>query len=244
MTDQTSKLNPRAADRIFFPAMAILAALIVVVGFGPSYYFKELTDARELRLSVHFHGLVFSAWIILFIVQAFLVRTGNVSFHRKLGVFGVVIAAALVIVGTTVLTARVQTHFYPPWLLAISGVDMIMFTAFFVLAIYHRTSSDIHKRLMLLTTLTILGAAVLRWPMLRPMFGSLDTLTTGTIWMYIGADIPLLAGVVYDQIIHGKVNKAYIWGGTALVASQVLRIAFYQSESWGALTETYIRITT
>lgn len=236
-------INTRSAERIFFPAMALLAALIVIVGFGPSYYFKEITDARELRLSVHLHGLVFSAWIILFIVQAFLVRTGNVAFHRKLGMFGLVIAAALVVVGTTVLTARAQTHFYPPWLLAISGIDMIMFTAFFSSAIYFRTKPDMHKRLMLLTTLTILGAAVLRWPMLRPMFGSLDTLTMGSVWMYVGADIPLLAGIIYDQIIHGKINKAYIWGGTALVASQVLRVVFYNSEPWIAFTEVYVRMT-
>ncbi|MDG2090365.1 MAG: hypothetical protein P8J61_04555 [Gammaproteobacteria bacterium] len=114
MTEQALNINPRSADRIFFPAIALFAAFIVIVGFGPSYYFKEFTDARELRLSVHLHGLVFSAWIILFIVQAFLVRTGNVSFHRKLGVFGVAIAALLVVVGTTVFTARAQTHFYPP----------------------------------------------------------------------------------------------------------------------------------
>ena len=243
MTEQVLKINPRSADRIFFPVIALLAAFIVLVGFGPSYYFKEITDARELRLSVHLHGLVFSAWIVLFIVQAFLIRTGNVAFHRKFGIFGVVIAASLVVVGTTVLTARAQTHFFPPWLLAISGIDMIMFTAFFCSAIYFRTKADVHKRLMLLTTLSILGAAVLRWPMLRPMFGSLDTLTMGTVWMYIGADIPLLAGVVYDQLIHGKINKAYIWGGSALIASQVLRVVFYNSEPWIAITESYVRIT-
>ncbi|MDG2090364.1 MAG: hypothetical protein P8J61_04550 [Gammaproteobacteria bacterium] len=96
---------------------------------------------------------------------------------------------------------------------------------------------------MLLTTLTILGAAVLRWPMLRPMFGSLDTLTIGSFWMYVGADIPLLAGVIYDQVVHGKINKAYIWGGTALVVSQVFRIVFYNSEPWIAITEAYVSMT-
>ncbi len=41
------------------------------------------------------HGLLFSAWVVLFLVQARLVAARNVALHRRLGVLGVLLAAAV-----------------------------------------------------------------------------------------------------------------------------------------------------
>ena len=243
MAASTVRALQRSADGAFFSLVALAVVVIVLVGFGPSYYFRTLTDAPPLRLAVHAHGLVFSAWIALFLVQSLLIRTGRPAVHRRLGVFGAGVAVLLVAVGAMVAIQRGQTHQFPHWVLAISLGDMVMFPAFCGLAIYFRRSGAFHKRFMLLATLTIISAAVLRWPMLRPLFGSNDTLTIGSILMYVGADLPLLAAVIYDRLAYGRVHAAYVWGGGALIASQILRVAMYDSESWRTWSDALVRIT-
>lgn len=243
MAANTSRAVQRPAEGAFYSLLAVAVVVIVLVGFGPSYYFKTLTDAPTLRPAVHAHGLVFSAWIALFLVQTVLIRTGRPAVHRRLGFLGAGLAVLLVAVGAMVAIQRGQTHQFPHWVLAISLGDMVVFAAFIGLAVYFRKASAYHKRFMLLATLAIIGAAVLRWPMLRPLFGSDSTLMTGSILMYVGADLPLLAAVIHDRLAYGRIHAAYLWGGSALIASQILRVAMYNSEIWRTWSDALVRMT-
>jgi hypothetical protein len=63
-------LDRRLFDRRLFLATAILFPLIVLVGFGRTYYLKGLFDTPPLPSGlVHLHGLVMTAWVVLFVVQ-------------------------------------------------------------------------------------------------------------------------------------------------------------------------------
>jgi len=43
---------------------------------------------------------VFTAWIVLLVTQASLIAGGRTALHRKIGPFSVVLAAAMVVLGT------------------------------------------------------------------------------------------------------------------------------------------------
>src|SRR5687768_5057694 len=83
------------ADRWFFGAMGLGLAVIVFVGFAPTYYLPR-AGAPGLAPHLHAHGAVTTAWLLLFVVQVGLVAAHRTDLHRKLGALGLVIATALV----------------------------------------------------------------------------------------------------------------------------------------------------
>ena len=89
-------------ERLFFSGMAGAAAAVVFVGFAPSYYLRSLYDTPALPPLVHLHGALFSAWILLLLVQTSLVAMKRTDVHRLLGVAGGALAAVMLIVAYVV----------------------------------------------------------------------------------------------------------------------------------------------
>ncbi len=89
---------PRSRDR-FFLWMAIAIAVIVLWGFGPTYFFRAFIKTRDLSLLVRIHGLLLTGWIVLLVAQTTLVARERVDLHRRLGIAGAVLAALVVAAG-------------------------------------------------------------------------------------------------------------------------------------------------
>jgi len=64
-------------DRFFFSGMAVVVLASVFVGFARSYYLAGVFKAPLPNLLVHVHGAVFSCWILVLIVQTYLVAAGR-----------------------------------------------------------------------------------------------------------------------------------------------------------------------
>jgi hypothetical protein len=98
----TQKSALPAFDRRFYGWSAITVALIVLVGFARTYYLKGFFGTRTLAPFVHFHGLVMSAWVVLFFVQTRLIAAHRVALHRSLGILGCCLAAVVFVVAADV----------------------------------------------------------------------------------------------------------------------------------------------
>jgi len=142
--------------------------LIVVIGFAPSYFLKGAVFAHLPSVLVHLHGAVFSSWIILFVVQSSLISAGNYRLHRKLGVLGGVIAVLMVILGTlapfgTLRRGAVLPSFFTPASFLIGNILGIWLTGAIIgVAIWQRRNSRVHKRLMYVANVTLMGPALSR----------------------------------------------------------------------------------
>ena len=69
--------KPRDDERRFFATMVyICGALIAIAGFVPTYWAPVASGTFTGSPILHVHGLLFSAWPILFIVQARLAAAG------------------------------------------------------------------------------------------------------------------------------------------------------------------------
>jgi hypothetical protein len=233
-----------AYDRVFYSTMAIAMALTVFVGFAPTYYLKGFGESPMVTISrspftplVHLHGALFTAWVVLFIVQTALVANHRVAVHRRLGIAGGLLAAAMVMVGMTTAINGAARGSAPPGVeplvfLAIPFFDMLVFPTFVAAALWLRTNKEAHKRLMLLAYISIIAAAVARLPGVLPL-GPLGFFGLGFLF--------LIAAVIYDFISRGRVHKAYIWGGTLLVLSVPLRLMISGTETWRAFAEFVTR---
>lgn len=192
---------------------------------------------RPFTPLIYVHGALFTAWVALFIVQTALISARCVALHRRIGVVGALLAAAMIAVATMTALGAVKRGSTPPGVpplafLAIPLFDMVMFTTFVTAALALRRNKEAHKRLMLLAYVSILGAPAARLPGIFPF---------GPLAFYAIAFVFLAAGIVYDLVSRGRVHPAYVWGGTLLVASVPLRLAISGTATWTAIARALTR---
>lgn len=226
---------PGAYDRVFYSGMAIAMLLTVLGGFAPTYYLRFFSDSPWTTISggsftrlLHVHGALFTAWVGLFVVQTTLIAGRRVRLHRRLGVAGAAIAAAMVPVGTlTGITQATRgaapTGVDPLSFLAVPLFDMIMFGSFVTTAIVRRRDREAHKRLMLLAYFSIITAAVARLP---------GVLTLGPLGFFGLGLVFLVVAILYDYMSRGRVHPVYVWGGALLAISIPVRLAISGTGAW------------
>lgn len=216
----TTADGARLRDQGFFGAMAVLSALIVFVGFARTYYLGRWFDAPALGPLVHWHALLFTSWIALFGLQVGLVRTRRTSLHRQVGAFGAVLALLMLVIGsvTAVVSARqghTPSEAIPPLsFLAIPLFNIVTFAVLVGCGVWPRRDPPSHKRLMLLATICILAPAIARFPF--------DFIRHGGPPVFFAlTDLLVVAGVVYDAKVHGRVPTVWLKGGALLLALQI-----------------------
>ena len=232
-------------DRVFYGSVAVCMALMAIVGFAPTFYLRLFSGgpmvtfgaARPFTPLIYVHGALFTAWVALFIVQTALISARRVALHRRIGVAGALLAAAMIAVATMTALAAAKRGSTPPGIpplafLAIPLFDMMMFTTFITAALALRRNKEAHKRLMLLAYVSIMGAPAARLPGVFPF---------GPLAFYGIALVFLAAGIVYDLVSRRRVHPAYVWGGTLLVASVPFRLAISGTATWTAIAQALTR---
>ena len=198
-------------DRLFFTGMSVFVALTIFAGFARTYYLSHwlAPPARtpELTPLLHAHALVFTLWVCLLVVQPALVwALGNLAAVKA-------IHAGFARVGD-------PYAFYAITFFSIQAFGIIV-----ALSVLWREYPETHKRLMLLSSAAILEAAVGRLPV-----GIVAE--AAPLSFYVGSDLVIVAGVAYDLVSRGAVHPVWIWGGGALIASQLFRVAVMDTAPW------------
>lgn len=241
----------------FFVWMAAICAAVAFVGFAPTYWLQLPPRTFVGAPLLHLHGLLFSAWTLYFLLQTILAARGRINRHRSWGLLGVSLATAMVLVGFAVaddvLLARLAAGFGDrARAFHIASTSMItLFGLFVAAAIAFVGRPEIHKRLMLLATASMLPPAVARvffavkvgiGPGLRPGLGPPRTVGSVLAPALI-ADLLILAGIIHDVRRRGRPHPAYVVGGGLMIAVQVLREPASRSHAWFAITDFLARFS-
>ena len=221
----------RRRERVFHVVMSIAFLVTVFAGFSRTYFLRPYFQNTSLIPLLHLHGIVFSSWLLLFLIQTTLVATNRTRIHRRLGILGAVIAASMVIIGTSTAIIRAKVVDVPPGapsalvFLTIPLGDMLIFAILVSLAFYFRKRPDVHKRLMLLSTIAILPAAVARLPF--------DFIQQGGPIAFFGlSDLFIVPMLIFDLITRGRPHRTTVLGGALLVASHPLRLIIGNTQAW------------
>jgi hypothetical protein len=219
-----------------FVAMAVTALLVVVWGFTPTFFLRR-PDLPPLPGLVVAHGVVYTAWALLFLGQALLVTAGRVRVHRRVGLAGTILMLAMIPLGyfTAIAGAR-RGHNPARWpdalaFLAIPLVDVAVFGVLATAGVLLRRRPAAHKRLMLLATLSLLAAPLGR----IPVVGDSAALTIG-VYALLALICPLA-----DWIGTRRVHPAFIWGTALVVGTLPLRVALGFSDAWHRVAEWLTR---
>lgn len=231
-----TSVERRLFDRRMFLVLAALFPVIVLAGFARTYYLKGFFATPPLpSMLVHVHGLVMTAWVILFIAQVRFISSKRIWLHQRLGYGGIALAALIVATGVPVAlrAAKYGSASTPPAVpplafLAVPLFDLVMFVVLFGGAIYYRRKPAAHKSLMLLTALNFLPPALARIPIL-----SLQAI--GPLWFFGFPACLALLCLGIEARRHGRLNRVFATGVVLLIASYVGRLALMSTDAWIAI---------
>jgi hypothetical protein len=234
----------RTAERRFYLTFILVIFGAVLLGFGRTFFLRpwypewvELHAPKEPFFLLH--GVVVAAWFVVLITQSSLISAGRVDWHRRLGALSMGLAAAVVVFGVAaaVIAARRPTGFIdvaapPKVFLAIPLVGILQYAVFVALAYAKRGNAQAHKRLILLASLSIISAAIVRWPFEMigapspvPGFGFQDLVALSFL-------LPLVA---WDLTTLRRIHPVTLYGGLVLIAMVPIIGLVSQSSAWLAL---------
>jgi hypothetical protein len=258
--DASASAAPNAresvAPRYFYVWMSAACLAIAVVSFMPTYFVPMAKGAFHGEPIIHIHGLILFSWVLFFFTQSLLVARGKVLAHRTWGVLGVSIYTAMVFVIMAVVSMRIAQASLPgqPAGLAhdmrafewTSVGGLVLGIPMFVLGIVFVKRPEIHKRLMLLVTLGLMGAPIARWfvffltppadPHVPPWPAGLPHVFAAPVAFSIPptliADLLILIAIVYDWRTRGRPHPVYLWGGGIGLAYLAVFVPIAESPAW------------
>ncbi len=209
-----------AAGRWFYVSVTLLVMFLNVVAFGPSILEpSSRTVSLPLNSIDLAHSLVSVTWLLVFLMQVTLVAAGRPAVHRQLGVLGVLLSVAFIVVTWFTLVAGARRGFDlsgdlvprgtsvdPAMFLAPAGA-LVPLGAFVGAAVWYRQRPALHKRLMMLALLTSTGAPIAHvvghWPAFAPF-----ALIGGTFILFLPA--------IGDRVWERRIHPLSLWGAVGV----------------------------
>lgn len=217
--------NPWSRDRAtaFYLGFGGLGLLVVALGFGVTYAMPMLRGGFVAPGFVHVHGAAALGWVLLFILQAAIVRTGHTAWHRSVGLAA--LPLALLVWGTGIATAfwAAQRDLAAQGTAATSSlggtvIGLSLFLLLVIGALRARRRPDWHKRLVILATVQLLWPAFFRLRHLLPTVPSPE-ITLALIVAYS----PVLVAALRDQCATAGSILLGAWSGPHSSSSRAWR---------------------
>jgi hypothetical protein len=233
-----------AAHPQFYVRLAGACMAVAFIGFAPTYWIPMFRGTLDVSPLTHVHAALFYGWTLLFLSQAVLASSRNLTRHRELGVFGVAVATAMCFVGMATAIGSLKHGIAGGFgdatraftIVPVSGIAF--FAVLFTVALLNVRKLETHKRLMIVATVSLLQAAVGRWFVLFLAPDAAPGVPVGpppvfvTVMPGLLSDLLIAWAMVHDKRTRGRVHPVYWIAGGALVAVQVLRVPLSATTVW------------
>lgn len=238
MSSQQSAFAPyHAWDRNFFLGFVLLCWFGVVMGFAPASIGRLAGKADYVApLVLHVHAVAFVGWLLLLTSQTLLIRRRNLALHRKLGLISL---ALIPVMAVTAVAAEIYSQRYyldhPPNSQAFFIIPLFYIAAFTPLAlgaVVMRSKPAAHKRLILLATTILIGAAYTRW------WGAALTAIVGDGYVgmiintFTATNLIMLVAMAYDFATRMQIHKVYRLTVPAILVGELVTSWLYHSPAW------------
>jgi hypothetical protein len=202
-------------ERWFFIGMALAMLATSTAGFMPSLVHTAGRRA-PISLLAAAHGIVFFAWVLIFLVQSSLVASRHVALHRKLGVASVLVLVLMITLAYTTTVAMVRRAFdlsgdlridHDPLYESIFPFSNIfIFSVLVIAALAYRRRPEIHKRLMLFANIELMPAPLAHLIGHTPQLASLSPAI-----VMIPISMFVIAAAARDALLAKRVHPL-TWG--------------------------------
>lgn len=239
ITRSTGFAAQHPSDAWFFPAIVAVIWLILLGGFVPELIERASGSPRPYPLVIHVHAVVFFGWLVFLTSQVALVRTGNIAWHRRMGLVGVGMATAVLVFGPAAALTMQMGNLarQPPQFLAIQLLNIAAFGGMIAAGLAFRRQPAVHKRLMLIGTLALIGAG----------FGRIVRMVTGAPppftlipSVYIAGNLLVLAIAVHDYRTRGRLHPVFVVAVAVLFAVELFAGLLLRSPAWIGFTRSLV----
>jgi hypothetical protein len=229
------KTQETSLELPFHACMAWLLVIVAIAGFAPRSLAIVSGVMPNPPLVVHLHAAVMASWTALLAVQATLSLVGRMDLHRKWGLASLVVAPLVLIMLIAITIIRQNDAAGTPAgplvnnILFVQIRSIVLFPLFFVWALRtRRTDPQMHKRMMLLSTLMLLDAAIARMNWLPYNAFPNDYLAVHLYLLLL-----LVPALLYDLIKSGRIHRAWVWGLVLMLPWVVAAEFVWWSAWWG-----------
>jgi hypothetical protein len=200
----------------------LLLIPITILGFYKTYFSRLWELTADIHASVHFHAFVASLWILLLIVQPFLIYYKKHKAHRILGKFSYILFPVLLFTFVLMILrlynrGEMKDALFP-------AVNTLLLLIFYIPGIFHRKRPAIHMRYMIATALVFLDPAIGR--IVFFWFGG--SFLTASYIPYALIDLILLLLIMNDKR-HNKNYRPYLIALCFFFVFQVVEIVYLVS---------------
>lgn len=216
--------------RYFFPGMAALAFVILMVGFVPEFR-RYAAGTFPIPWILHIHAAIMFAWVGSFALQAWLGATGRTALHRRVGPYAI---ASGWLAFVSMVFVELRTYVAHPQLTTPNDLDWklpgvfiyLTFAAFLAWAVHERKRPQWHKRLMTFALFLSLDAAIQRYLWIPMDYGFGPFMAALDLFLLV----PLVS---YDlRMLGGRLHPATVRGMGLLFASEATILAVWGTTAW------------
>ena len=247
-------------DRWIYVFTAAVFVMVVLAGFIPDSFAKvaavQAGERPPFPLVLHIHALLMGSYLLVLLSQTVLVATGRVGQHRRLGIAGMVLAPALVVVGFILVPTMYHLAFAaaeaaPAALKSKMDAGLaraentlllqtrigLMFAILLILGLRARaTDPGFHKRMMILSIAVALPAG----------FDRIAWIPTTLPERPISPDLYVLLAIapmfLWDVFRNRTIHRAYwVWLAVALPFTLAVH-ALWDTPFWHSAAKIIIGV--
>ena len=220
----------RTAERVFYTGMAILLCVCVYIGFSPTYFRAGMLRAPLPSPILHIHGAAFTLWMLLFTVQAAFISARRVKWHRSFGTVAFCLPPVMIVLGVIAAVDALRRGvrigpLEPSVSFAIPLIGIVAFSIIIFASWRARRRPDAHKRLILIATTGLVGAAFGRFPWdrigLPPAAGAMT-----------GVGVLLLILLAFEFITLRRIHRSTMWAAPLMFASIAFAVPIGMTHAW------------
>lgn len=225
----------RFSNQPIYGKFSIVLLGVMFVSILP-YYVKVYNTPEIFSVTFVIHSILYLGWYILFAVQSNLVSSGNFAAHKKLGYMSMALFVFLIISGVEMLIGVMQAY-DPNWTGGhvhsrasfVWGIlhTLISFFIFYIVGVLFRKQLQLHKRFMLLASLSMISASVTRVAFLPfiPIDGMIVTLVATYAF--------LVAPMIIDRLAFNAIHPVFKWCVPIYIITQIICIGILPATEIG-----------
>lgn len=213
--------------------MAVWLAL--VAGFTLDMIRKDLAHKLNFPLIIHAHAAVYTGWLVLLAAQVWLIRTGKLSLHMRLGQIAVPMIGLMIVLGPAAALQKTllpQATDHTLAFLSTQFTNVLGMAVLLICGVLARHNPAAHKRLMLM------GAIAITEPGFAKLYGApLHAILGDGFWPYMafhysGTIALMLAVGAYDLYTRHRLHPAYIGAFVWVLMNELVAAWLYYQPFW------------
>jgi hypothetical protein len=216
--------------------------LLVLIAFWTSYY-GNLSAPMETQIRLH--GITMTAWCLMLITQALLIRYKQFKIHHFLGKLSYLLVPVIIFSGFNIAHHTIQNiqigHPVRYYQVALMFNSIVVFAIIYGLAIYFRKKAALHARYMICTIFPLITPVTDRIiykyiPSLISLAPTSDGIRMVPALGFALGQIILIALIIWDWRQNKQVN-AFLIAWVILTIYHITVLRFFKFEFWASISE-------